>query len=134
MRRTPSTRQYSLGHKKGKLLFGRKCNPVMMKQEGTVVMGKRSKMPPAPHSGLNANRARLIREANRHHNRSSLTVRKAYHSMLAFLVEREFSEIREFVSDPKAARQMLRTRLVGEAKHKLIRGYRVVRNELVFVG
>lgn len=58
----PSTKWYSKGLKSGKIIMGRICNPVMMKQEGTVSFGRREKMAPPAHGGMNYNKARAVRE------------------------------------------------------------------------
>jgi hypothetical protein len=132
-RRTPSTRQHALGLKKGKILFGRKCNPVVMKSEGTASFGKRGKMAPAPHSGLNANKARLARDKIRAGARSRLSEREAYNSMLAYLVDQQMQILGAAVVDPQATRQFLRTQLSGPARRNIQQGLIVRRNELVKV-
>jgi hypothetical protein len=128
--RPPSTKQYPLGLRAGKILFGRKCNPVMMKQEGTFSFGRKKKQAPRPHSGLNYNKARAAREANKWHGRTNLQEREGFHEMLAFLVEQEFRQLSGFCCDPKKTRAMLRSMLVDEARTKLSQGYRIVRGQL----
>lgn len=59
----PSTKWYPKGERAGKIHMGRRCNPVFMKQEGTHCFGRRHKSAPAPHSGLNYNKARGARES-----------------------------------------------------------------------
>ena len=132
MRHTPSTRQYSLGPRAGKILFGRKCIPVVMKQEGTVSFGKRPKHAPRPHSGMCMTKSLSTNEANKWNGRHSLQDRQAIANMLNFLVEREMRLILNYVAELKVARRGLRTTLLQSAQDKVEAGYRIIRGELAF--
>jgi hypothetical protein len=133
MRRTPSTKQYAKGLKSGKILFGRKCNPVMMKQEGTVSFGCRGKDAPKPHSGLNLNKARMVREKIRNHGRHTVSEREAYHQVLNLLVDRDIRMLDEGgqIQDRTKARAFVRSQRANEARALAEQGYRVVEGELV---
>jgi hypothetical protein len=118
MRHTPSTREYPLGERSGKILFGRKCNPVRMKQEGTISFGRSKKKVPAPYSGLNYNKARIKRDARKWAGRSRLQVREMTAKILDSLVQKGLADLGDNVVNRDMARQMLRTHFLPEARRR----------------
>lgn len=129
--RAPSLREYPVSPRLGKSIFGHKCEPTRMKQEGTSAMGKQRKMAPAPFSGRRWCKARVLRDKLKFAGRSRLPEREAYQQILDFLVNREFTDLAPFVADVDAARQMLRAQYNGQARRLSGRGYRIENGNLV---
>lgn len=126
-----SLREWSVSPRLGKSIFGHKCHPTKMKQEGTSAMGRQKKMAPAAHSGLNYNRARITRDLNRYQGRHSLREREAYYQILDFLVNRDLKDLAAYVACGDLTRQMLRTQYNGQARRLSSQGYIVVNGSIV---
>ena len=84
----PSTQQYPKGLRAGKILMGRRCNPVFMEQEGTHAGGRSPKRAPAPWSGMNANNARVQREARAEDpHRLTATQQQSFRMLLSVFMQ-----------------------------------------------
>jgi len=126
-----SLREWSVSPRLGKAIFGHKCHPTVMKQEGTCAMGRQKKMAPAPFSGRRYTKERIAQDQKRFAGRHTLREREAYQQILEFLVNRDLKDLAANVVDVSLTRQMLRTEHNGQARRLSSQGYIVVNGSVV---